>query len=149
MYLDELDKNTTRHTIKWQRDLANRNNHKITTASTKKKSMAQANVKHNINTNLQSCNNFLQFFSLSFSLGCRVLFYIVYLANSLILMRVVFSAVFFLLGAKISLSFDDRTWISLLKFYLKTILSISPHRMDFFRFVFASSIQFNSYCRTP
>lgn len=89
MYLDQLDKNTTRHhqmpTRSGEPEQSQNNNEK-------KKSMAQANVKHNINTNLQSCNNFLQFFT---SLHSCVLFHFVYLANSLILMRAVFFSLLF------------------------------------------------------
>lgn len=62
MYLDQLDKEdktqreekknnyTKQYTIKWR-----------TKAITKNRLAAEMNAKHNINTNLQSCNNFLGF----------------------------------------------------------------------------------------
>lgn len=103
MYLDQLDKSITRH-------------HKIRTAWKTKAITKQeeenpsvaAKAKHNINTNLQSCNNFPKFF---FS-QC------VYLANSLIFE--LDDSVFFAVFSRFPHVLETETFqISIFKFYLR------------------------------
>lgn len=105
----------------------------------KKKSMAQANVKHNINTNLQSCNNFLQFFT---SLHSCVLFHFVYLANSLILMRAVFFSLLFCQDLPIDWR-QDLDFTSLILFK-----NNAPNLSSSVDSFFSVAFQFTSYCRT-